>query len=135
MALNPKLTNLGANAEVDALSALLNGGFLDIYDGAQPATGDTAIGAQVLLASLTFGSPAFGAGAAGVATANAIGSDASANATGTASWYRCFKSDHTTAVQDGSVGTATSNCVLNSVAIQVGAQVSVDSFLLTASKG
>lgn len=135
MALNPKLTNLGANAEVDALCALLNGGFLDIYDGAQPATADTAIGAQVKLASLPMSNPAFGAGVAGVATANAITPDSAADATGTASWYRAWKSDHTTPVCDGSVGTATSNLVLNSVAIQINAQVAVDSWTQTASKG
>jgi hypothetical protein len=135
MALNPKLSNVSANAEVDAMAALLNAGFLDIYDGAQPADGDTAIGAQVKLARCTFGNPAFGAGVAGVATANAITGDSSADASGTATWYRCLKTDGTTKVQDGSVGTATSNLVLNSVAISSGAAVAVDSFLLTASKG
>ena len=142
MALNPKLTNAGANAEIDALTALLNSGYFEVYDGSQPATADTAITTQVNLATLTFANPAFGAGVAGVATANAIGSDAAANATGTASWFRCFKSGHTPGsgdeaaqrVLDGSVGTATTNLVLNSTAIQINAQVTVDSMTLTASK-
>lgn len=134
MALNPKLTNLAVNTKVDVLAALLNSGFLDIYDGSQPATADTAVGAQVKLARLTFNATAFGAGVAGVATANAITQDSAADATGTASWFRALKSDGT-AVLDGSVGTSGANLNLNSVAIQIGAAVSVSSFTLTESKG
>lgn len=134
MALNPKLTNLGANTEIDALTALLNSGKLRIYDGTQPATADTAISTQTLLAELTFNATAFGAGVAGVATANSITSDTDADATGTATWYRLFKSDGTTAVLDGSVGTSSANLNLNSVAIQQHAQVDVTAFTLTASK-
>lgn len=135
MANNPKISNAGANAEIDALTALLNTGYLRIYDGTQPANADTAIGAQNLLAELRFGATAFGAGVAGVATANAITADSSANATGTASWYRCLSSNGTTVVCDGSVGTSGADANMNSVAIQVGAEVSVSSFTLTASKG
>src|SRR6267143_5297729 len=139
MALNPKFTNLAVNTKADALAALLNSGFLEIYDGTQPTTADTAIGAQVNLATLTFGATAFGASVAGVATANAIGQDASANATGTASWFRIFKTTHTPGsgdeaglrVMDGSVGTSGANLNLNSVAISAGAAVSVTSLTLT----
>jgi hypothetical protein len=134
MALNPKFTNLAVNTKVDAQAVLLNSGFLDIYDGTQPVTADTAIGAQVKLARLTFGNPAFGAGVAGVATANAITQDSSADATGTATWFRALKSDGT-AVLDGSVGTSGANLNLNSVAISSGAAVSVTSMTLTESKG
>lgn len=134
MALNPKFSNASANARCDAHCTLLNTGYLRIYDGTQAATADTAIGAQVLLAELRFSATAFGAASAGVATANAITQDSSADATGTASWYRCLKSDGTTAVEDGSVGTATANLVLNSVAISAGAAVQVSSFTHTETK-
>lgn len=135
MALNPKFTDLAVNTKADAQAALLNSGKLRIYDGTQPATADTAIGAQVLLAELTFNATAFSAAVAGVATANAITQDSSADATGTATWFRALRSDGSTAVMDGSVGTATSNIVLNSVAISAGAAVSVTAFTLTESKG
>jgi hypothetical protein len=134
MALTQKLSNLGVNTEVDALAALLNDGYLRIYDGTQPTDADTAVGAQVLLAELRFGNPAFGAGVAGVATANAITQDSAANATGTATWFRALKSDGTSVVLDGSVGTSGTNLTLNSVAVQVGAILSVTAFTLTASK-
>lgn len=129
MANNVQLTNLAANTKADALTALLDGGYLRIYDGTQPATGDTAIGAQVLLAELTFGTPAFGAAVAGVATANAITGDASANATGTATWFRLFKTDGTTAVLDGSVGI--SGCDLNLATVAIVATTAVPVSALT----
>lgn len=135
MANNPKRTNTAANAACDAMAALANSGLLRIYDGSQPATADTAIGAQVLLAELTMNATAFGAAVAGVATANAITSDAAANATGTASWFRLVQSNGTTVICDGTVGTSGCDLNLNSVAISSGAAVAVTSFTLTESKG
>lgn len=134
MALTQKLSNAAVNAEVDALAALLNTGYLRIYSGSQPTDADTAIGAQVLLAELRFGATAFGAASVGVAIANAITQDSSADATGTAAWFRALKSDGTTVVMDGSVGTSGANLNLNSVAISSGAAVAVSSFTLTGSK-
>lgn len=134
MALNPKLSNVAANAAADAVCVLANTGYLRVYDGTQAADADTAVGAQVLLAELRFNATAFGAAAAGVATANAITADASANATGTATWFRVLKSDGTTVLWDGSVGTATANLILNSVAISSGAAVSVTAFTYTQQK-
>jgi hypothetical protein len=135
MALNPKFSNLCVNAEADALAALLNNGYLRIYDGAQPTDADTAIGAQVLLAELRFNATAFGAAALGVLTANAFTADSSANATGTATWFRALKSDGTSTMFDGSVGTASADLILNSVAIQSGAGVSVSAMTVTVQKG
>ena len=134
MALNPKLANVAANAACDAVVDLLDNGYLRIYDGTQPTDADTAIGAQVLLAELRYNATAFGAAAAGVATANALTSDSSANATGTATWFRALKSDGTTVIFDGSVGTSSANLVLNSVAISAGAAVSVSAHTYTQSK-
>jgi hypothetical protein len=134
MASNLKLANAGVNEEADAFGALFDGGYLRIYDGAQPATADTEVTTQVLLAELTFGSPAFGAAVSGVITANAITKDSSANASGTAAWFRCVASDGTTKLMDGSVGTSGCDLNLNSVAISAGAEVSVTSFEHTVTK-
>jgi hypothetical protein len=135
MALNPKLSNTGANAAADAVVDLLDNGYLRVYDGTQPADADTAITSQTLLAELRFNATAFGAAAAGVATANAITSDSSANATGTATWFRALKSDGSTVMWDGSVGTSGCNLNLNSVSLVPGAAVSVSSFSYTQQKG
>ena len=135
MALNPKRTDAAANAAADAMAVLLDGGYLRIYDGAQPADASTAITTQVLLAELRFGTPAFGAAVAGVATANAITGDSAADATGTAAWFRALKSDGTTVVTDGTVGTGTNDLVINSTSIAAGVTVSVSAFTITESKG
>ena len=90
MALNTQLSNEAVNAEGDALGALLNNGYLRIYDGSQPATANTAVSSQVLLAELRFNATAFAATSGGVMTANAITAESSANASGTASWFRAL---------------------------------------------
>ena len=135
MALNPQFSTLAlttkANAGVDAMGVLLNGGVLDLYDGTQPATANAAVTTQVKLARLTFGTPAFGAAVGGVAAANAITPDAAADASGTASWCRALKADGTTVVFDGSVGTSSANLNLSSVSIVAGVMVSVSAFTLT----
>jgi hypothetical protein len=134
MALTPKLANASASLAADAVCVQLNNGYLRIYDGAQPTDADTAVGAQVLLAELRWNATAFGAASNGVATANAITADAAATASGTAAWFRALKSDGTTAVFDGSVGTSGANLNLNSVAISSGAAVSVSAYTYTQSK-
>ena len=134
MALNPTLANVAANAEADAACALANMGWLRIYDGSQPANADTAVSTQNILAELRFSATAFGASSAGVANANAITADSSANTTGTAAWFRVFKSDGTTALWDGSVGTSGCNLNLDNVSIVIGGVISVTAFTFTASK-
>ena len=134
MALNTQLANATANTGANAEAALFNGGFLDIYDGAQPATADTAIGAQVKLVRLTFSSPAFAPAATGVLIANPI-TQGIASATGTAGWYRVLKADGTTVIADGSVGTTSSfNIQLPTVVIAAGVTVSISSYVHTVAK-
>ena len=135
MAVNPKRSNAAVNAAADAVCDLLDNGYLRLYDGAQPANADTAVTTQTLLAELRWNATAFGAASNGVAVANSITSDASADATGTATWFRALKSDGTTAVFDGSVGTASADLILNSTAITAGANVSVTSFTYNENKG
>jgi len=134
MANNPKRTAAVANAAADAAVALANGGALRIYSGSQPATAATAISGQTLLAELTLGNPAFGAAANGVATANSITADSSANATGTAAFFRVVSSGGT-GLWDGSVGTSGADLNLDSVSLVSGGNVSVSSFTFTESLG
>jgi hypothetical protein len=125
MALDPSLSTVGQNAAADAVCALADDGYIRIYDGSKPADADTAVGAQTLLAELRFGATAFGAASNGVATANAITDDASANATGTATWFRALESDGSTVLFDGTVGTSGCDLNLNSVSIVSGATVEI----------
>ncbi len=134
MTYQPRQSNAAANAAANAVTVLLNSGYLRIYNGTQPVTCDTAISGQTLLAELIFNATAFGSASAGVATANAITSDASANATGTATWFRALKSDGTSAIFDGAVDIATSDLVISTVSIVSGNTVAVTSLLYTQSK-
>lgn len=133
MASNLKYTTTLRNNQLDEITALAGtSALLRIYDGTQPANANTAVGAQTLLAELVCDATAFAAAASsGALTANAISNDASANATGTASWFRLVASNGTTVVMDGSVGTSGSDLNLNSVSITSGQTVSVSSFVIT----
>jgi hypothetical protein len=139
MADTTKISNSAAAVEAVALASELDNGYLRIYDSTggtgQPATVDTAIGSQVLLAELRFNATAESSTTNGVITFAAITADASANNTGTATWFRAFKSDGTTAIWDGSVGAASSTINLNTTSIVTGANVSVTALTFTINKG
>jgi hypothetical protein len=138
----PFFSDEAAKAAVDAVAAKCNSGTLKIYTGAQPTDANTAIGAQTLLATLTFGATAFAAsaatGSAGsrvvTATANAITDDSSADATGTAAWFRVLKSDGTSIVFDGSVGTSGFDLNLATTSLVSGEDVSVSSLTITMTE-
>lgn len=92
-----------ANGIADNVATRCDGGTIKVYNGTRPATADTALSGNTLLATCTFANPAFSAAVAGVATAHAITQDASADASGTASWFRVVSSAAAT-VFDGTVG-------------------------------
>jgi len=117
------------NALVDAIDAG-GAGTLEIYGDTRAATADTAVGAQTLLATLTFSATAFGAASNGVATAAAITPDSSADDTDTATWFR-IKSGAGTTIADGNVGTSDADLVLNTTSIVTGAAVSISSGTIT----
>lgn len=134
MALNTRTSETLDNAKLDSTKALFDSGWIDIYDSTgagQPATPDTAITTQILIASLRFAATAFPAAVTRVATANTIVSG-TAVATKTATWCRIYQSNHTTVLCDGSVGTAASNIVLNAVDIVTGATVSCSAYTRTS---
>lgn len=126
-------TTAAANAKLDGTglnSYIGNGAKLRIYSGSVPANADASIGAATLLAELTCGTP-FGTVASKVLTAGSITADSSADATGTASFFRIYKSDGTTAVVQGTVGTSGADLNLNSTSIVATASVSVTSLTIT----
>lgn len=129
MANNPQISHAAANAAVNSITALLNGGTLLLYTGTQPAGPDTAVSGQTLLATLTFSATAFGNAVNGVATANAITAGTAGN-TGTATWARMLSSGSVAEV-DCSVGTSGADLNLSTTSIVSGASVSVTSLTLT----
>lgn len=93
-----------ANIQADALAALLDGGYIDIYDGTRPATADTPISGQTLGVSLQLGTPAFLPAVNGVITANPISPGTVVNSINPATWARVYRADHATVVMDISAG-------------------------------
>lgn len=128
MARNTRLSEEAQNVQLDALAPLADDGYIRLYDGEQPATPNTAVTTQTLLAELRLGNPAFGAAVGGIITANPIADDSDANATGTVSWFRVLKSDGVSPLWDGSVGVANADGIVNSVSIQQHARVKIDVF-------
>jgi hypothetical protein len=103
-------------------------GLIRIFSGTRPATG----GAETTkLAELTCSATFAPAPSAGVLTANAITQDSSADATGTASWFRLCTSAGA-AVMDGDVGQGTGDLQLNSTSITSGGTVAITSYVVTA---
>lgn len=120
------------NGWLDGINAALNAGagaaLIRIYDGTRPATGGAA---TTLLAELTCTDPAAAAAASGVLTFSAIAQDASANATGTATWFRMVDSA-AGFVMDGDVGTSGSDLNLTTTSIVATQPVSISSATITA---
>lgn len=127
--LNVTIRNARANLIRDAVDAGAGPGLFRVYDGVRPATGGAA---TTLLSELTFTDPSAANAASGVLTFSAITADASANATGTATWGRMV--DSTGAfVEDFSVGIGGSGAdyILNTTSITLGVQVSCTSAIQT----
>jgi hypothetical protein len=125
------LTTALRNNRLDQITTALGASpLLRIYDGSVPANVGTALGAQVLLAELTMSATPFPAASGGVLTANAITQDSSANATGTATFFRLTTSGGTAVVQ-GTVGTSGADLNLNTTSIVSGGPVQVTSLTIT----
>lgn len=102
-------------------------GLLRIYDGTRPATGGTA---TTKLAELTGNATFAPSASGGVLTLNSITQDSSADATGTATWFRWVTSGGTFCI-DGNVGTSGSDLNLTTTSIVATQPVSVTSFTIT----
>lgn len=136
MAASPRMSNAGAKAALDALTALLNvggAGTVEIRTGAPPTNvEDAATG--TLLGTLTLSATAFGASTdanpGALATANAITDDSSADNSGTAGWFRAKQNGGTGVIQ-GTVGTSAADMILNTTTIVAGLPISVTSWTIT----
>ena len=127
LAFTDTLRNARADQLTVARDAGAAGGNIRIYDGVRPAKGGAV---TTLLAELTFSDPSSAAAAAGVLTASAITGDASADNTGTATWFREVDSNGLF-VMDGDVGLAGSDLNLNDVNIVAGQPVNITSYVTT----
>lgn len=133
---NLRLSDIAANAAVEAVGKLLDGGWIDIYEGTQPATANSPLPTGTkLLASVQFANPAFQAPEGGRATSAPLLPDHDAAQTGRPQWYRLYRADHATPVQDGDIASAAPSVMrLRALLIAQHSQVFVDSFVLVMPK-
>jgi len=125
--------NAAADGIVDLIDADAAAGILRIRTGGQPANPQTAA-TGTLLATLTFTDPAFGAAASGVATASAITSDTSVDATGTAGWARIYSSDAADpadAVMDMDIGQGSGTLDFDNTSFVIGGTAAISSMTVT----
>ena len=127
------------NLLLDGMNTGFDGGLLRIYSGTKPATANLAP-TGTLLASITLPADAFAAASGGSIAKNGTWQDTSANATGTAGWFRISEVGDTDALDgdfhrlDGTV-TATGgggDLTLDSTSITSGQSVTVNTFTITA---
>ena len=102
-----------------------------IYAGSEPADANTAITGQTLLVEETLGSP-FAPGSSGGVLSPTLPSQVNAASTGTAAFYRVYKSDGTTCVMQDTCGTSAAGMILNTLSLTVGGPVLVTSWTITA---
>lgn len=133
MKISTAARNAACDAIVDSIDAGAGAGTLKIFTGSAPANvGDADSG--TLLATLTFSDPAFGSSSSGTATASAITSDSSIDATGTAGYWRIKDSDGTTIAQ-GSVGTSGADINFNSLSFVATGTCAISSLTVTVPVG
>lgn len=124
MASNLKYSNGTRDAQQQGLITYAGSGAkICIYQGTQPANANTAISGQTLLVECDLASN-FGTDSNGTLTLGTVNSG-TAVATGTAQFFRIFKSDGTTVIMDGSVSTSGADMNLSSTSISTGQTVQI----------
>jgi len=135
MAFNLKYSASLKNAQQDAITTKAGASCtIGLYSGVQPTNPDTAIGAQVLLCTLTGNATFAAASASGVVTLNSItgGTGTAGASTGTvATWFRLSNATGPVPHIDGTVGISGSDLNINNTSIATGQAVSVTSWTFT----
>ena len=132
-----RISTVARNAGADGIVDLIDVGGTGetrIYTGTQPANPQTALSGNTLLATLPFSATAFGAASAGVATANAITSDTSVDATGTATFARSLDGggvDPTDVVIDMDIGQGSGTLDFDNVSFVIGGTAAISSMTVT----
>jgi hypothetical protein len=127
------LAALTANAMANAITTYVGtSGKLRIYGGSAPANADAALSSNPLLVDFTLdATAAFGAAASGTITLAGVPMSVAASTSGTATFFRILKSDGTTVVLQGTVGTSGQQLNLNTTSIVSGVNVTVTSGTIT----
>ncbi len=135
MASNLKISSAARSAACDAVVDLIDAGTppgkVEVRTGAPP-TNVADADSGTLLGTLFFSNPAFGAASTGVATASAITSDTTADASGDAGHFRVKNAAGTTIFQ-GTAGEAadTPDLTFDEKSIVAGGTIAISSFTVT----
>lgn len=141
MALGFYFTNAVCQAMLTAVAAAADAGtaaVIRILTGTPPANPD-ASESGTLLATLTcsasISSGISDTGTAARLTFAAITSDSSADATGTATYFRLLTQTGGTAIAQGTVGTSSADLILNTTAVTSGSTVSMSGATIDLPEG
>lgn len=130
---------MGGGANASLATQVGTSPLIRIYSGTVPTDADTALSGNTQLAQLACASTPFSGfttvGSNARATFGTITDDSSADATGTATFFRLLKSDGTTVIAQGAVGVGTGELQLNTTAITSGSIVSITSGYFDLPKG
>ena len=120
------------NGIVDAIDGGTPPGRCEHRVGAQPANVNDA-SSGTLLGTNLFSNPAFGASSTGVATASAISNDSSADASGTAGYFRVYTGagGDTAALFQGNSGTSGCDMNFDNNVIVAGGVIAITSWTVT----
>jgi hypothetical protein len=118
------------DALADRMDAGAGAGYFRIYSGTQPLPDSSETG--TLLAQCTANDPAFNSASDSIGdatvTANAISDDTSANASGTAGWFRAYDSNGNHVFQGDVTAIAGGGAMeIDDITIDAGGNVSIDS--------
>jgi hypothetical protein len=130
-----KLAATAANSIASDLLASIDTGSaaatIEIYTGTVPTNVETAVGAQVLLGTLTCSDPV-GTVTGRVLTFGAITMDSAADASGTAAWARIYDGNGDAVIDVDVTNTAGTGAIkLNTVTIVAGGPILLNSFTIT----
>ena len=118
-----RLDNSVRNAIVDAITAQLGSGTVNIYTGSQPADPNSAASGS-LLASITI-SGGMSSASNGTSSLSSAPETATASANGTAGWARLVSGGYNI---DGSVATSGGDFTINTLSIVSGGAISLTAF-------
>lgn len=121
-------------SSLDDIKAALDGGTLTVYSVARPVTADKPVDRSGVLATFTFGSPAFGPATDGLEQPNFVAASVPAATVGTPGFARARKADGTT-VADFSAGPGEREIKFAEVSCSPGAPVAVATFKIIAEGG
>jgi hypothetical protein len=133
-----RISTAARNSQVSNIRTLFAAGVLEIRSGSQPSSADDAP-SGTLLASITLPNPAWNVAASGQITKTGTWQDTSADATGTAGWFRLRQSadagttNTTDERVDGNI-TVTGgggNMTLDNTSITSTQQVTINTFTVT----